>query len=147
MTIQRVVTKRIGELLLESGRITKRQLDEALELQKKDKRLLGEILISMGIVTEDEIASCLAIQYGIPFISLRYYELDERVISKFPKEFIIENKFVPVDEIGKILTVAIANPLEEETLNRIEKQTGKQVQYFVTTMSDIQQAIERHYAS
>lgn len=146
MTLQRVVQKKIGELLLEMGKITKKNLEDALEKQKKDKRVLGEILVGMGMVDEEEIASCLSIQYGIPYLSLQFYELDDRIMALFPKEMIQESLFVPIDQMGKIITVAIANPLEEETLSKIEKQTGMQVQYFVCTLSDIKQTIAKHFS-
>ena len=144
MTLQRVIPKKIGELLVESGKITRKNLEEALEKQKKDKRPLGEILVSMSAVTEEEIAYCLSIQYGIPFLQLQFYELDEKVMALFPKEMIEEGMFVPLDQMGKILTVAIANPLDEETLAKIEKQTGMKVQYFVCTMSEINQTIAKY---
>lgn len=144
--MQRVITKKIGELLIEAGKINQRQLDDALERQKKDKRLLGEILVTMGAVTEEEIAYCLSIQYGMPFLSLQNYELDDKVLTLFPKEMIQENLFVPLDQIGKIITVAVANPLHEDTLQKIEKQTGMQVQYFICTLNEIKQAITKYFS-
>ena len=49
---------KIGKLLCEEDIITKRQLNQALQLQVKgDKRTLGEILVDKGFCTLDDITS------------------------------------------------------------------------------------------
>jgi hypothetical protein len=44
-------TKRLGEWLIERGKITPQQLQEALEAQKLTGKRLGEILIEQGYIT------------------------------------------------------------------------------------------------
>lgn len=146
MTLQRVVRKKIGELLVEAGTLQEIHLQEALNIQKKEGGFLGEILVSMGVVTEDEIASCLAIQYGIPFLSLQNYEFDEELFKIIPEEMILKNACLPIDKIGKVLTVAVANPLGEEELNKIEDVTGLEVRYFLCTLSEFNQVVSKYLA-
>ena len=52
----------LGEMLLENGEITHQQLDEALEIQKKDGGLLGIILVNLGFINEQSLVKYLAIQ-------------------------------------------------------------------------------------
>lgn len=52
----------LGEMLLENGEITRQQLDEALEIQKKDGGLLGIILVNLGFINEQSLVKYLAIQ-------------------------------------------------------------------------------------
>jgi hypothetical protein len=58
------VPRKLGELLVESGLLTEVQLMEALEVQKRDRRLLGEIIIDRGYATRERLEALLAHQYG-----------------------------------------------------------------------------------
>ncbi len=55
--IRKIITKQLGELLIERRVIGPRQLEEALEAQKADGGLLGEILVELGYAKEEDIAS------------------------------------------------------------------------------------------
>ena len=52
----------LGEMLLENGEITRQQLDEALEIQKKEGGLLGIILVNLGYIGEQSLVKYLAVQ-------------------------------------------------------------------------------------
>lgn len=52
----------LGEMLLENGEVTRQQLDEALEVQKKEGGLLGIILVNLGFINEQSLVKYLAIQ-------------------------------------------------------------------------------------
>ena len=52
----------LGEMLLENGEVTRQQLDEALEIQKKEGGLLGIILVNLGFINEQSLVKYLAIQ-------------------------------------------------------------------------------------
>ena len=64
------MTMKIGEFLLDDSRITQEQLQNALEVQKKEPGKLGSILIRLGYVTEEDIAQALSKQFGYPSINL-----------------------------------------------------------------------------
>jgi len=144
MTLKRVEQKKIGELLIESEKLTQDQLNLALESQKQDGGVLGEILVSMGIITEEEIVACLAIQYEIPYLDIKNYDFDENVYSLFPKELMRDYQCIPLDKMGKLVTVVVSDPLDEDVLMKIEESTGCQVQCFIGKLSDIKDAITKY---
>jgi predicted transcriptional regulator len=53
------MAKRVGELLLEKGWITKKQLREALARQRDSNQLLGKILVEMGAITRSQLIEAL----------------------------------------------------------------------------------------
>src|SRR3989338_7624177 len=63
---KRIITKRIGEVLLERGLITRKKLEEALDHQKEHGGLMGQVLIKLGMVTEEDVALALPPQNGFP---------------------------------------------------------------------------------
>ena len=54
--------KLLGELLILGGEITKNQLKEALEIQKRDGDLIGAILINLGYLDEPILVEYLKMQ-------------------------------------------------------------------------------------
>ena len=142
---KRINKKFLGELLLERGVVGKTQLDEAIAFQKEKGGLLGEILISLRYATEEDIAQALTSQYGFPYLPLSNYEIEDDVLAALSRD--ICNKFclIPIDKIGASLTLAMADPLNAGAVEDIEGVTGCSVQAFVSTATDVRNAIERCY--
>src|SRR5690606_23965983 len=62
-SMHRRSTRRLGQLLLRAGKVTERELDRALELQRQDpSRRLAEVLLEMGSVTEEDLLRHLRFQ-------------------------------------------------------------------------------------
>ena len=85
-SVKRVITKTIGQLLLEKGVIKQAHLDEALKIQKEKGGLLGQILAGLGYVTEEQIAQAITVQYGFPYLPLANYEIVPDVLNTIPLE-------------------------------------------------------------
>ena len=75
------MTMKIGEFLLNDGKISQEQLDTALELQKKQPGKLGSVLIRQGYITEEDIAQVLSKQFGYPSINLSKFDIGEKVLE------------------------------------------------------------------
>ena len=58
------IPKKMGEILVESGILTRTQLEIALEAQQKSKKLLGEILVEMNFITREKLDLALTRQFG-----------------------------------------------------------------------------------
>jgi len=142
---KRIITKRLGEVLLERGVITKKILDQALTYQKEHGGLLGQILIQLGSVTEEEIALALTAQYGFPYLPLDNYEIDGGLTVLIPEQVARQYCLIPIDRIGNALTLAMADPSNVQAIEDIEILTKCVVQTFVSTPSDVNRAIEKCY--
>jgi type IV pilus assembly protein PilB len=148
MKIERVSNKHLGELLIERGTINKDQLNTILEAQKASPNLLfGEVLVNMGFGTEEDIAQALTCQYGFPYLPLSNYEIDPDILSSVPVSICDQFCLIPIDKIGKSLTLAMSNPLNVKAVDDVELLTGCSVQAFVSTGKDIRDAIRRYYPS
>jgi hypothetical protein len=55
----------LGELLVERGLLSKRQLELALQEHQRTGRRLGEVLVAFGFVSHDALASTLLEQVGL----------------------------------------------------------------------------------
>ncbi|MBP6943725.1 MAG: hypothetical protein KBB79_02450 [Candidatus Omnitrophica bacterium] len=142
---RRVITKTIGQLLLEKGVIKQAQLDEPLKVQKEKGGLLGQILASLGYVTEEQIAQAITVQYGFPYLPLSNYDMDEAAIKMVPENVARQYCLIPIDKIGNTVTIAMADPLNTQAIEDIELVTNCSIQIFVSTATDIKQSIEKFY--
>ncbi len=142
---RRVVTKKLGEVLLERGVITPQQLEDALAYQRTHGGLLGQVLTQLGFATEEEIALALTAQYGFPYLPLENYELDEGMVRLIPQHVARQYCVIPIDRVGNSLTVSMADPSNIQAIEDIELLTSCVVQAFISTPSDILKALERSY--
>ena len=142
---KRIITKRIGEVLLERGVITRKEIEQALEHQKAHGGLMGQILIQLGFVTEDEVALALTAQYGFPYLPLNNYEIDGELTVLIPEEMARKYCLIAIDRIGNALTLAMSDPSNIQAIEAIELMTKCVVQTFVSTPSNIQVAIDKYY--
>jgi len=142
---RRLIAKRLGDLLVERRLITPGQLEEALKVQEQRGGLLGQILVTLGYATEEAVAQALTAQYGFPYLPLTHYSIDGDVLQLIPENVARQYCLVPVDRIGDTLTIAMADPLNSKAVEDVSLFTRCSVQVFVSTMSDVIEAIERHY--
>jgi len=141
--LQRITSSRLGEILTHSGLITPEQLEEALGDQKKNNRHLGELLVERGYVSDRDIAEVMTTQFGLPYLSPKQYYTNQAVTKLVPTEVMLKHMIVPLDKMGDVLTVCISGPVEPEVLEEIERKTGCSIQVFVGTAQDVKTAIAK----
>ncbi len=146
VSLKRISTKQLGELLIERKIIASEHLQKALDYQKVNGGLVGEILVQLGFAKEEDIAQVLTAQYGFPYLPLASYEIDVEVAKLVPVQVARQYCLIPIDKIGNNLTVAMSNPLNTQAIEDVEMISKCVVQAFVSTTSDIRKAIERCYA-
>lgn len=82
--VRRRSTRRLGQLLIRSGKLTQRELDSALDLQRRDPtRRLAEVLLEMGSISEEELERQLRFQmeetiYEVMAWDEGYFRFEER---------------------------------------------------------------------
>lgn len=115
------VHKQLGQLLIDEGLITSGQLEKALEEQASSGMFLGQVLVKQGAVTQSAVSSCLVKQCKIPHLSLLDYEISSDVLALVPEEICKQFHLLPIDKLGRILTVAMVDPLDTDALDLIKR--------------------------
>jgi len=143
--IKRVVQKQLGGLLLDRGVINEEQLNKALKTQKEKGGLIGHILVSLGYVKEEEIAQAITVQYGFPYLPLECYEVNIEAMKLIPQNVAEHYNLIAIDKMGDLLTIAMSNPLNTQAVEDVELLSKCTVQVFVSTMTDVMNAINKYY--
>ena len=138
--------KKIGEILIENGSITQKQLGDALDYQKQHPAvLLGKVLIELGYVSEEDIVVAVATQFNVPYLPIGNFSLTEAAQSLIPKELVENHVCMPVEKIGNLLTVVMADPTNDQAIRDIEEATKCRIQAFVATASEIAVVIKERF--
>ncbi len=136
---------KLGDMLLDAGLIQKKQLEEALSVQKAEGGRLGFILTKLGFVSDEEITSFLSRQYGIPAVNLDHFEISEDVIKRIPVDVAQRYSIIPLSRTGSTLTVAIADPTNIYALDDLKFITNLNIEPVVASEYSIRKAIEKYY--
>lgn len=139
------IEKPLGQILVERGVINPAHLEKALEVQKKEGGLIGEIIVKLGFAKEDDIAHCLSLQFGFPYLPLENYEISKDTAGIIPKGVASHYCLISLDKIGNTVTIAMANPLNLQAIEDLEDLTKCDIQVFVSTPTDIRRCIEKFY--
>lgn len=141
----RTVRKKIGELLIERNIITQEQLNSALEEQRKKGGYLSQHLIALGFATELDIATCLSNQYNFAYLPLKNFIITPEILELIPLKWIKIYTLIPVDKIGDILSVAMADPLNEGVIQMLQRITNCDIKIFISTYSELNEAINKYF--
>ena len=112
---------RLGELLVHEGVITSAQLHEALQKQRQTGAFLGQTLVELGYLSQSTLVSFLVKQCKIPHISLLDYNIGEDLFKLVPKHLCHQYRLLPIDKLGKILTLAMVDPLDAVALAKVRE--------------------------
>ena len=136
---------RLGQLLLDAGCVTAAQLREALARQQATRQPLGQILCERQVISEETLLKFLGQQYGLatayPFPS----DVAPELANCVPQAWARQHVAVPVNQAGRRLTVALADPANLHVLDEVRFRTGLQVIPVVALESDIRQCLQALY--
>ena len=139
--------KRLGEILIERGKLDAAGLERALRLQQESGDRLGALLVTLGVVSQRDVSEALAAQLGLPLVEAAGYPelpiLEERVSARFLRE----SRALPLSEDESELALAMADPTDSYTVNAFEMVTGRKVRALVAIPTELEAALERLYGA
>jgi type IV pilus assembly protein PilB len=138
--------RRIGQILVDLGFISDRQLGMLLEEQKqRHGDLLGQIAVSMGLINEEQLAQGLAEQMGLQVISLSDLVIPPEVLAHVTEPMAQLYRIVPVSFRGNTLTVAMCDPRRVQVVDELRSFLGYDIRVVVAPERDVLKTIERYY--
>lgn len=121
----------LGEALVRAKAITADQLLQALKHQKATGRKLGESLVELGYIDQETLSYFLSHQKSVMQMSLKDLEVDPMLITSIGADYCYEKAILPVNRESlsqkEILTLAMAQPSDGETIDYVQNVSGCQV--------------------
>ena len=133
------------QLLVEAGLIS---YDTATSAQRSPgSGTVIEKLINSAAISQEEIAQCLAQNNALEYYDLANASIDPVVSEAISNEVACRYKVIPVHDNGYSLIVAIADPLDFETLDSLPHVLSRDVQYVVSTPDSITHILKSIYGA
>jgi general secretion pathway protein E len=140
--------RRLGEILVERGKLDAAALERALRLQQESGgERIGALLVTLGLCAQRDVTEALAVQLGLPMLDAAGYPefpiLEERVSARFLRE----SRALPIREDETELLLAMADPTDAYTIGAFEMVTGRSVRPVVALPNELDVALERLYGT
>jgi type IV pilus assembly protein PilB len=137
----------IAELLVRGGVISREQLNEALDRQKKNGSNLIQELIQPGSTSEEKLSDFLAQHFGIEKVDLENYDIPDSVFNLIPAQLVQKHQLIPIKLLGSTLTVAMSDPTDLAAINEVKFIAGFGIRVVMATASSIKKVLDQRYGS
>ena len=119
---------RVGDILVEAGLVTPKQVNDALREQSTGKRKrIGLILIDQGLITEDQLLAALAFKFGLKVINLDEVKISPEAVKRVPRDMIQRMQIIPIAIQGNNLTIATSSPTDPTISDNLRFATNCQI--------------------
>jgi type IV pilus assembly protein PilB len=138
---------RIGEMLVQQGRIDAYQLESALAHQRRWGGRLGRAIVHLGFMKESAVLEVVGGQLGVPFVHIGDRHVPAHVLATVPQKLIRTRRVLPLAKLSDSrrgpLVVALTDPADLHALDEVAFATGMQVKPVLAAEADLDEAIGR----
>ncbi len=140
---------RIGEMLLQQGRLDPAQLRSALAHQRQWGGRLGRAVVQLGFMEERALLEALGEQLGVQVVEIGDRVIPPQVLALVPEKLVRARRVLPLARLTEgrrgPLVVALADPANLDVLGEIEFATGLEVRSTLASEADLDQALGRYF--
>lgn len=137
--------QQLGNALVNNGVLSKDQLEQALNIQKRTGKLLGTVLVEEGFVTREDIGRVLAEQYNLDFVALDEAPSEREALDLVPEHMAKQKAFIPWKVEGDRLSVLISGPQSPERLKDVGVLLGVRINPKMTAVENLEDEVQRRY--
>lgn len=139
---------RIGEMLVQQGRLDPAQLQAALAHQRQWGGRIGGAIVHLGFLRAPAILEALGQQLGMPFVEIGDRVIPPKVLALVPRKLAQARRVLPLEltQEGRryVVVVAVGDPIDLSILDELEFVTGLKVRPVLVGEEDLDVNLERH---
>ena len=139
--------ERITALLLNEGIVSRELLERAQRDAKQNGTTVTLALIRTGAIDETELTKIIARTYRMPAVDLSKFEVDPKILRLVPSELATRHWLLPLKRDGRTLTVAVADPTNQEILEDLKFVTRYDIFPVLGGEATLRSVIEKAYDS
>lgn len=137
----------VGQILVENGFITPKQLETALAKQKSmPGKMIGDVLVELNYVSETQFTQALSMRLKVPYIDLDTITVNIDAVKKIPEALARKHTVIAYSVSGNRLTVATNDPVNFYIFEELKVITGMEIHAMLATKTSIVQAIDKAYS-
>lgn len=140
--------RRLGRVLTKLGKVTRDQVHEALQLQKKRRELIGQLLVGLGYIDEEDVLEALAGQAGMRMVHVKPEDISDETIKAIPVETARTYQIVPIsfDAGPRRITIALKSPDNFRAVDDLRLLMGFKVESVIAPAEEIDKVLAKRYA-
>lgn len=136
---------RLGQVLVQAKVLTPAQLAIGLDQQQRLGLRLGETLVQLNYISEEAMRRALSTHLSIPYFDLRSVTPDQRLARLINKNYAKTHRVIPISITGNTITIAMDDPTDVRVIEEIKSFTGGMVNIVTTTYPILQRLFARLY--
>ncbi|MRX11671.1 MSHA biogenesis protein MshE [Pseudoduganella sp. FT25W] len=136
---------RLGEILVQQKLLSEEQLGLALADQKRSGRKLGRVFVENGYVTEEQIAGALARQLNIPYLNLKFFNINPEIVRLLPETQARRFRALVLEDRRGSLLVGMSDPTDLFAYDEIARIVRQDIELAVVNETEVVAAIDRIY--
>ena len=133
------------QILLENNVVTQALVDSVATDAAKSGASIVDTLVRSNKIEENDVLGALAKEFGMQFLDISGLEMNDSVRALLPGELAKKFRVVPLYEQDGVLTVAMADPMNFETLDSLRSVLGKDVEGAIAPFKQIATALGMLY--
>ena len=145
------MAKQLSEILLEQGTLDATQVKRVQLYAKQNNVPVSEAIVKFGFATEEQVTAALSKHFSVPYASkengILVPEREQNLQEIIPEKFARENMVIPLFIEDDELAVAVLDPTNVFLLENIKMMSGKQVQPFIASKSQLLRVIDAFYSN
>jgi len=141
MQFDRLKRKRLGDILVDEGLVTKEFVIGALHEHQKTKRLLSDVLIDNGHIGEYDLAKALVTEQQLPFVELSNHTVHKDLLAEFPADFLHRAALVPLDRFGAQIAFACQELPGADVAEELRARAPEGCYFFVALSAEIRRLL------
>jgi hypothetical protein len=136
---------RLGDLLVETNAITEEQLETALQEQRSTGLRLGDVLVQLNYLSELELKRALCTQLRIGMVDLDAVDADAGLTGLVDARYAREHRVIPIGRAGNRLSLAMEDPTDSAVIDSLEAATGLTIEVVTAPAAAFDRALGRLY--
>ena len=133
--------EKLADSLVEDGLLTPKQVEELLELQKKEGKPLLKLLLDKSYVTDVDVMVATGRMQNVPPVNLVRLGIAPDIANLIPKEVATNFKILPISRLDNTLFLAMADPLNVLAIDDVKRITRMEIQPMIATEKAILEKI------
>ncbi len=134
----------VAQILLQANLLTKEKLAEVTKIALSSDKSIESVLLEQKILTDQQIGQALAAAFKVPYVYLRDISIPDEVFVLIPERVAKSNLMVTFARDAQSISIAMAAPAQNETLQLLMKKTGLPVKVFLATEQDIENTLTQY---
>lgn len=137
--------EQLKKTLISEGLITEKNFERISKEAKRSKQPIYELLISRGVMSASYYLEILSKAFSVPLANLDAVTLNTKIMKLIPEDVARSRHLIAFNqEKNGLLDVAMSDPTDVESIEYVEKYTGKKVKPFLESESKIESSFS-HY--